>query len=66
MMLIIFLFFIPGEEKFSYGYDSQGKLFNAGEIQDLDEATFEKGDVLGTFLVSFLLVLRNILHITYY
>jgi hypothetical protein len=40
-----------GEEKFSFGYDSQGKFYNAGEIQDLETATYEKGDVLGTFLV---------------
>lgn len=41
---------ILGEDKFSYGYDVSGKLYNSGEIQDLGESLAE-GDVVTAYLV---------------
>lgn len=46
--------YIAGQEKLSYALDSSGKLYKGGEVEDVD-VTFEKGDVVGTILVSFLI-----------
>jgi len=51
VILYNFIYFSVGQEKVSYGWDSTGKLFKGGEVEDLGE-TFDKDDVVGVILVS--------------
>lgn len=45
-----------GQEKFSYGYESKGKIYKGGEVADFGENLAE-GDVLGVYIVSFIHIL---------
>jgi len=42
---------VPGEEKYSYGFESKAKMYKGGEVVDHGEKLLE-GDVVGAYLVS--------------